>query len=195
MNNIAKIKTFSPTTLHITSIVGADTECTGNIFVKTGIRIDGKYQGRILKRDGMQNPVVVHVSSTGEVHGDIIADIVIIEGYVKGAVVALQNLIIKGRIDGKAAYAGEVEMSGIVEANISKISGDRLAKIVNALIEPISSTTQEMIPVVASVDQENGQDEAAMIGVEEEASNFFTTSPSEQITPQNVTELRQKFPG
>lgn len=108
-------------TLMIDSIIGQGMEFNGEIELTNGLRIDGVFVGKIGKRACENSEVAVHIAHGGEVHGNIVADIVIIDGDVIGTVVAHKNLVVRGLIRGKAYYGETVDLSGVIEAEISRM--------------------------------------------------------------------------
>lgn len=127
--------------LEIASIVGEGMDFQGNVELSSGLRVDGSFAGNIRKKEIEAGEVVVHIAANGKVQGTIIADIIIIDGEVVGHVWAVKNLIVRGLIRGRASYGETVELSGIIEAEISRM-GNMEFKDIDAMQEQMSPQGQ-----------------------------------------------------
>jgi cytoskeletal protein CcmA (bactofilin family) len=89
----------------IKSLIAEGSQIAGNIRFTDGLRIDGEVQGDI--RADQQHGSLLVISELAKVHGAIMADHIIINGEVKGPVLALHMLELqpKARIEGDVEYA------------------------------------------------------------------------------------------
>ena len=88
----------------IKSLIAQGTRIEGNVLFSDGLRIDGDVVGDIRASD--EKPSILVVSELASVTGQIHADHVIINGYVKGPVLAFNLLELqpKARIEGDVSY-------------------------------------------------------------------------------------------
>ena len=70
----------------IVTTLGRETNFSGTMRFKTSLKIDGKFQGKII------SPGFLFINEGAEVNADINVGNVIIGGYVKGNVIAKDNL-------------------------------------------------------------------------------------------------------
>ncbi len=70
----------------IVTTLGRETNFSGTMRFKTSLEIDGKFQGKII------SPGFLFINEGAEVNADINVGNVIIGGYVKGNVIAKENL-------------------------------------------------------------------------------------------------------
>lgn len=88
----------------IKSLIAQGTRIEGNLFFHEGLRIDGEVVGDIRASDSQASLLVI--SEVAVVTGQIHADHVIINGHVKGPVLAFELLELqpKARIEGDVSY-------------------------------------------------------------------------------------------
>lgn len=88
----------------IKSLIAQGTRIEGNIVFSDGLRIDGDVVGDI--RASEEKPSILVISEIASVMGQIHADHVIINGHVKGPVLAFNLLELqpKARIEGDVSY-------------------------------------------------------------------------------------------
>ena len=88
----------------IKSLIAHGTRIEGNVFFHDGLRVDGDVVGDIRASDEQSSILVISESAT--VTGQIHADHVIINGSVKGPVLAFDLLELqpKARIEGDVSY-------------------------------------------------------------------------------------------
>jgi cytoskeletal protein CcmA (bactofilin family) len=165
-------RAIPPKVFEIATIIALGTTVSGDFDLRDGIRIDGIVRGRVAKRGGPDaDEVTVHVAPTGEIHGDIVADNVIVEGRVFGTVCAIKHLIVKGRITGKASYGESVDLKGEIDASISRLghmeARDLTASEAEAPAAPSSPTPADppVIPATAHVDGKADRAEDAISDV------------------------------
>lgn len=78
---------------HIDTLIGANTQISGDISFSGGLRIDGYVQGNIIANEEEHSTLVL--SDTGHIDGKIEVAHVIINGTVKGPIVAEKYLELK----------------------------------------------------------------------------------------------------
>lgn len=88
----------------IKSLIAQGTRIEGNVLFSDGLRIDGDVVGDIRASD--EKPSILVISELASVMGQIHADHVIINGHVKGPVLAFNLLELqpKARIEGDVSY-------------------------------------------------------------------------------------------
>ncbi len=88
----------------IKSLIALGTTISGDIGFSDGLRIDGEVRGNLTATDGQ--PSLLVVSETALITGEIVADHLIINGHVRGPVVArvLLELQPKARVEGDVSY-------------------------------------------------------------------------------------------
>ena len=88
----------------IKSLIAQGTRIEGNVLFHDGLRIDGEVVGDI--RASNEKPSLLVISEVAVVTGQIHADHVIINGHVKGPVLAFELLELqpKARIEGDVSY-------------------------------------------------------------------------------------------
>jgi cytoskeletal protein CcmA (bactofilin family) len=89
----------------IKSLIADGSLIQGNITFSDGLRIDGQVQGNVRAKEDVASILVI--SETASVHGEIVADHIIINGTVNGPVTArmLLELQPKARIEGDVDYS------------------------------------------------------------------------------------------
>lgn len=125
-NELVQVKPATETTkkvdIHFTSLISQEMESQGNIFLRGNLRIDGYHEGDIKVVEGFkEKPVVVHVSKSGTVDGLVEADIIIVDGKVKGTVFAKSDLYIRGKVQGSAYYGRDVDVTGNISAQLERV--------------------------------------------------------------------------
>lgn len=105
-----------------TSIIAQDMASAGHMLIKKSIRIDGTHIGKIVKDPDSKELVTVIVSKTGVVNGLINADILIVEGRVRGTTRSTMGLYVTGQLEGIAFYGDKVEIEGEPVARFIKMN-------------------------------------------------------------------------
>ena len=101
----------------IKSLIAHGTRIEGNVLFEEGIRIDGDVIGDI--RAATEQPSILVISESASVTGQVQADHIIINGTVKGPVLARQMLELqpKARIEGDIEYAAlEMHQGALIAA-------------------------------------------------------------------------------
>jgi len=113
----------------IKSLIASGTRIQGDVTFSEGLRIDGAVTGQIKAAEGTVSILVV--SEVAEVTGSIEADHVIINGRVKGPVVAhgLLELQPKACIEGDVSYkALEMHQGATISGQLRPLSGESREK-------------------------------------------------------------------
>ena len=105
-----------------TSIISEHTQSAGHMLIRNSIRIDGKHIGKIVKDPESTELITVIVSKTGRVEGLINADILIIEGCVRGTTRSTVGLYVTGSLEGIAFYGDKVEVRGEPSARLIRMN-------------------------------------------------------------------------
>lgn len=89
----------------IKSLIAHGSQIQGNVAFADGLRIDGEILGNVIAKDAA--PSMLVISETAHVEGAITADLIVINGSVKGPVHARTALELqpKARIEGDVEYA------------------------------------------------------------------------------------------
>lgn len=103
---------------HFDTLVSARTRVEGDVHFSGGLHVDGKIVGSVLAESGSQG--LFRLSEAGEVHGDIVAPHVIINGRVTGDVYALEHL----ELAEKATITGNVYYSLVQMAAGASVNGN-----------------------------------------------------------------------
>lgn len=100
----------------VSTVIGVDTEITGNIKFKGGMHIDGKVIGNVSGEEGSTSSITV--SDQGTIEGDIKVDSIILNGTVKGDVYGEERveLASEARVTG-TVYYHMLEMAMGAEVN------------------------------------------------------------------------------
>jgi cytoskeletal protein CcmA (bactofilin family) len=108
----------------IKSLIAQGTRIEGNVLFGDGLRIDGAVVGDIRASD--EQPSILVVSELASVTGQIHADHVIINGHVKGPVLAFNLLELqpKARIEGDVSYrALEMHQGATISGQLKPMVG------------------------------------------------------------------------
>ena len=108
----------------IKSLIAQGTRVEGNVLFHDGLRIDGEVVGDIRASDEQARILVV--SEVAVVTGQIHADHVIINGQVKGPVLAFELLELqpKARIEGDVSYkALEMHQGATISGQLKPMAG------------------------------------------------------------------------
>jgi len=108
----------------IKSLIAQGTRIEGNVFFHDGLRIDGEVVGDLRASD--EKASILVVSEVAVVTGQIHADHVIINGHVKGPVLAFELLELqpKARIEGDVSYkALEMHQGATISGQLKPMAG------------------------------------------------------------------------
>ena len=108
----------------IKSLIAQGTRIDGDLRFRDGLLIDGEVTGNI--RASEDQPSILVVSEVAHVTGLIEADHVIINGHVKGPVVARELLELqpKARIEGDVSYkALEMHQGATISGQLKPMAG------------------------------------------------------------------------
>ena len=108
----------------IKSLIAQGTRIEGNVFFHDGLRIDGEVVGDLRASDEKSSILVI--SEVAVVTGQIHADHVIINGHVKGPVLAFELLELqpKARIEGDVSYrALEMHQGATISGQLKPMAG------------------------------------------------------------------------
>ena len=104
-------------TAKIDTLIGENTELTGDVKFVGGLHIDGVVKGRITGEAGSGS--VLSVSDQGAVEGEIYAPYIIIDGTVAGNVYSSEHI----ELEAKSRITGDVYYNLLEIASGSQISG------------------------------------------------------------------------
>jgi cytoskeletal protein CcmA (bactofilin family) len=107
----------------IKSLIAQGTRIEGNVLFSDGLRIDGDVVGDIRASD--DKPSILVISEIASVMGQIHADHVIINGHVKGPVLAFNLLELqpKARIEGDVSYrALEMHQGAMISGQLKPMA-------------------------------------------------------------------------
>ncbi len=103
----------------IDSLIGAGTTVEGDVTFTGGLRIDGTVRGHVATVDGQ--PATLVVSEQARIDGEVRVSHVVINGAVKGPVIANDYLELqaKARVHGDVTYRTlEMHVGAIVEGKL-----------------------------------------------------------------------------
>ena len=108
----------------IKSLIAQGTRIDGDLGFRDGLRVDGEVTGNI--RASEDHPSILVVSEVAQVTGLIEADHVIINGHIKGPVIARELLELqpKARIEGDVSYkALEMHQGATIAGQLKPMPG------------------------------------------------------------------------
>jgi cytoskeletal protein CcmA (bactofilin family) len=88
----------------VSTVIGKDTEITGDIEFEGGLHLDGRVRGNVSgKSEGSSS---ITISEQGRIEGDVRVDVLILNGAVVGDVYANERveLAAKARVTGTVYY-------------------------------------------------------------------------------------------
>ncbi|SER42896.1 protein CcmA, bactofilin family [Nitrosomonas sp. Nm51] len=124
---------------HIDTLIGAQTQITGDICFSGGLRVDGNIKGNIVSEDGEQHTLIL--SNAGYIEGKIQAANVVINGTVKGPIHASRYLELQenAQIHGDVYYGSiEVKLGASVDGKMihqDKLQSEKLVTLIPAASE------------------------------------------------------------
>ena len=120
----------------IDTLVGPQTEFTGDILFAGGLRIDGRVTGNITARDS-ESGCMLTVSERGEVKGNISVPHVMINGMVNGNVASTGKVVLQG----KARVIGDVHYTAIEMELGATVNGSMVCETVKKSSLSAASTS------------------------------------------------------
>ena len=109
----------------IKSLIAQGTHLEGNLSFSEGLRIDGEVVGNICA--SADSPSILVISESATVLGQVQADHVIINGTIKGLVIAFDLLELqpKARIEGDVSYkALEMHQGATISGQLKPMAAD-----------------------------------------------------------------------
>ncbi len=119
---------------HIDTLIGANTNITGDINFIGGLRIDGHINGNIIAEDEEQSTLVL--SDAGHIEGKIQVANVIINGTVTGPIHASRYLELQGnaQIHGDVHYGSiEIKLGASVDGKMihqDKLQSEKMVTLI-----------------------------------------------------------------
>ncbi|UZE95855.1 bactofilin family protein [Alkalimarinus alittae] len=114
-----KSKGRKPVTGHFDTLISNKTQIEGDLHFSGGLHIDGTVKGTI--RADESSEAIIRISDVGEVHGDVIAPHIIVNGTVHGDVYSSKHieLAANASINGNVYYhLIEMVMGAEVNGNL-----------------------------------------------------------------------------
>jgi cytoskeletal protein CcmA (bactofilin family) len=113
----------------LTAFIDQGSEFTGKLSFKDTVRIDGRFEGEITS----ENTLIV--GETGEIHANIVSEVVIASGLIEGDVTARRQLIlhktarVNGNVDTVSLTVEEgAQLNGAVRMG-KGTSADKVVKL------------------------------------------------------------------
>lgn len=113
----------------VDTLVGRQTELTGDIRFAGGLHVDGKIKGKVMA-DSDKN-AVVSISESGSVEGDVRVPHVVLNGSVEGDVHASERITLsaKARVNGNVYYKLIEMTSGAMVNGQMVYEGESVEKV------------------------------------------------------------------
>lgn len=108
----------------IKSLIAQGTRIEGNVLFHDGLRVEGAVVGDLKAGDEQRS--ILFISETASVEGSVQADHVIINGTVKGPVLAFELLELqpKARIEGDVSYKSlEMHQGATIAGQLKPMAG------------------------------------------------------------------------
>lgn len=105
---------------HIDTLIGANTQITGDINFSGGLRIDGRIVGNVIATGDQHNSTLV-LSNEGSIQGNIKAANVVLNGTVTGSIQAADYLDLQehAKVHGDVCYGSmEIQLGASVEGKM-----------------------------------------------------------------------------
>lgn len=119
-----------PSSTAVDTLIGRQTEVSGDIRFSGGLHIDGKVRGKVLA--AADKGAELSVSDSGLIEGDVRVPNVVLNGGVIGDVHATERIRMssKARVTGNVSYKIlEMEAGATVNGQLVHESGDALAPL------------------------------------------------------------------
>lgn len=114
----------------VDTLIGRQTEVSGDIRFSGGLHIDGKVRGKVLA--AADKGAELSVSDSGMIEGDVRVPSIVLNGGVVGDVYATERIRMssKARVTGNVSYKIlEMEAGATVNGQLVHESGDALAPV------------------------------------------------------------------
>lgn len=140
--NSKQTKPVKPTT-SVDTLVGRQSEITGDVRFAGGLHVDGKVKGKVMA-DSDKN-AVLSISESGVIEGDIRVPHVVLNGMVEGDVYASQRITLsaKARVTGNVYYK-LIEMASGAMVNGQLVYDGEGADKVTSMPAPKKSSVDDM---------------------------------------------------
>ena len=91
-------------TLHVDTLIGEKTVIKGDVSFSGGLHVDGTIQGAVVAANGAE--AVIMVTNKGVIEGEVRAPHVVINGQLKGDIVATEHVELQAeaRVQGNIYY-------------------------------------------------------------------------------------------
>ena len=106
----------------IKSLIALGTTITGDVVFRDGLRIDGAVHGNLAAVDGQ--PSLLVVSESAQITGEVTADHIIVNGHIRGPVLARELLELqpKARVEGDVHYkALEMHQGAVITGQLGPL--------------------------------------------------------------------------
>jgi len=138
----APVKVQKPTD-KIDTLIGSQSEFTGDLVFSGGLRVDGRLTGSITAQEA-DNGCMLTISERGEVKGDITVPHVLINGMVNGNVSSTGKVILQG----KARVIGDVHYASIEMELGATVNGSMVHETAKKSAFTASTVTHQPTPAV-----------------------------------------------
>jgi len=126
---------------HIDTLIGINTQINGDISFSGGLRIDGYVNGNIVAEEEEHSTLIL--SDEGHIDGKIQVANVIINGTVKGPIIAAKYLELKAnaQVHGDVLYdVIEIQLGASVDGKMIRkdktIEADKMTPLITATSDP-----------------------------------------------------------
>ena len=136
----APVKVQKPTD-KIDTLIGPNSEFTGDVMFSGGLRVDGRVTGSITARES-ENDSMLTISERGEVKGNITVPHVLINGMVNGNVTSTGKVVLQG----KARVIGDVHYSSIEMELGATVNGSMICETAKKSSFTASTATPKAAP-------------------------------------------------
>jgi len=119
-------------TSDISTLIGADTEITGDIQFSGGLRVDGRVCGSVVSTEGKPHSLLV-LSEQGVIEGKIKVPYIIINGTVRGPVHSDESLELQpaAKITGDIFYKTiKMHQGAVVEGKMIRNDASQPEKLI-----------------------------------------------------------------
>ena len=133
----------SPDGTKIDTLIGAQTEITGDVRFKGGLHVDGTIKGNVLADDGSSS--VLTVSENGVIEGEVKVPFLVIDGTVQGDVHISERIELasQARVKGNIHYK-LIEMTVGAQLNGKLVHKDGAKKPPRAAGKKLESVGAEL---------------------------------------------------